>query len=572
MGAFTDLLGSVGQKTGVVQAPRTPADARERGRAIWQQIFGATDKEAAFRSTRPRPNPDSVWASATTSGQNATRRFLEAMRSRAPGGWSDNRWNQGSGQHFIGIQYIAIHRICMQWQQSEFQVYHKDSTHPEGKREVTEDDPPEGDRICKPYDLVKLLEKPNNQDSFGKMMYRVGQQKYLTGMALNLMVLNRLDYIKELFVLPTALAVPQTVVNPQYPEGFYRMQPVYPYGPFSSYPTPFSSVGAEIDARYIIRTTFPHPLLRYDGWSPLTALKYELDEFEMIGRSRHYKMRGSINPAAVLNMDNVEGAQPLDEDEIARIHSEWENQFQGPENHGKLIVGTPGGTLEEFGSHPIDMDYPAGWEQLSSFLLAGFGITKPAAGLVDDAAYANLWASLKQLHVLTLKPDLDDVAADFTRYLAPYFGDDLVVEIRCPRIDDRDQLMAMIGVLMQGKCITKNQLLKMLDQPTTNEPWGEDIAGDPSPKEEAQMQAQMAPPGMEQPGAEQQPATPEEQELDETLGLGGDLMQGGEEYPETGNPGGLGPRKSLRRAMKSLRVRYGRKRFSLNGHSKNGKH
>lgn len=553
-------------------------DARQQGRAIWQEVFG-TNKEDQHKPGQ-KPVPGGSWnRSAETSQQNATARFIQQMRSRAPGGWRDNRFEQGSGKHFIGIAYVAIHRILRQYSQSEFKVYHRDSNHPDGKVEVTEQDPPEGDRMCRPYDLVRLLEKPNTQDSFGKMMYRIGQQMYLTGMYLNYMVPNTWGAPHELYVLPTALAIPQPASNPDFPEGYYRMQPVYPYGPFSSYPTPFSSVGATIDARWIIRGMFPDPLLRYEGWSPLSALKFELDEFEMIGRSRHSTMRRSIRPSAVLNMTEVEGAQSFDKDEVARIHAEWENEFQGTDNHGKLIVGVPGGTLEEWGTHPVDMDYPAGWEQLASFLLGGFGITKPAAGLVDDAAYANLWASLKQLHALTLKPDLDDIAADMTRSLGPFFGDDLVVEIRCPRIDDHDVLFMKIDKAMQAKAITKRDLLKLLDLPIPEDAdWLDDIAGDPSPKEEEQMQAQMQP-GM--PGQEASPEMqgPEQQELDATLGLGGDLFEEDEEEPppETGNPGGLGPRKELVRAFhKSLREKYRKQKRlverALLGNGENGAH
>ena len=78
-------------------------------------------------------------------------------------------------------------------------------------------------------------------------------------------------------------------------------------------------------------------------------------------------------------MTDVEGMEPLPESEIDRIHAEWENEFQGPENHGRLIVGTPGGQFDMFGSKPTDMDYQSGWDQQLNFILGGFGITKPAA-------------------------------------------------------------------------------------------------------------------------------------------------------------------------------------------------
>jgi phage portal protein BeeE len=281
----------------------------------------------------------------------------------------------------------------------------------------------------------------------------------------------------ELYSVPTALAIPQPVINPEYPHGFYRIQPVYPYGPFSSYPTPASAVGAPIPAQWMLRIKYPHPFLRYDGYSPMTALKYHIDLLEMIDRSRHYSMQRSINPSAVLNFSDMEGAQPLPQTEIDRIHAEFEEGHQGPENSGQLYVTPPGGKLEQWGARPIDMDYPRGWDQLISYILGGFGITKPAAGMIEDSSYSTLFATMKQLYWQTLDPTCNRISSHLTRKLAPFFGDDLIIEIRCKRIDDHDVKNARLQILMAGKAITKNELREECEFPLTPEDWGSEMAG-----------------------------------------------------------------------------------------------
>ena len=473
----------------VSQLARTKAEfpSQDRGSRLWNDIFGATDKETPTR--KPIRGDGGGWGRSLTSTAASTKRLIQAFRSMAPGGWSDDRWEQT--RHFVGIAYLAIHRLATQWQQSEFQVFRRDMNLPDGKVPVTEYDPPQGGREVRPHDLVKMLQRPNRQDSFGKYMYRLCQQKYLTGTALTWMVPNMLGTPMELYTIPTAIAIPQPAVNPDYPDGFYRIQPIYPYGPFSSYPTPSSAVGAAVPAQWMMRFQFPHPLLRYEGYSPLTGVRLHLDEVEMVDRSRHYSMRREIRPSAVLNFGDSEGMQALPEEEIARIHSEFESEAMGPENAGRLFVSTPGANLEPWGTSPMEMDYHDSWEQLVSFSLAAFGITKPAAGMIEEASYASLFAALKQLHVLTLKPDVDDVGSDLTQYLCPFFGDDLFVEIRCPRIDDHDIKMAKLDMAGKYKCITKNQMLKELDLPITKEEWGGDIVGDPSPKEEEASEEQQ---------------------------------------------------------------------------------
>lgn len=449
-------------------APQTP----EQSRQTWTQIFG-TDKETS--QTKPReslvgsPNGGS-WGRSNLATEASFKRLLQAMRSLAPGGWSDDRWEQS--KHFYGIQYMAIHRKCELMSQAEFEVFVKDDNHPDGKRPVQRYEPA--------YDLVKLLEKPNREDSFGDLMYRWGQQMDMTGKALTWMVPNMLGTPHELYSIPTALAIPQPAVNPDFPDGYYRIQPVYPYGPFSSYPTPTSAVGAPIPAQWMIEFKYPHPLLRYDGYSPYTALRMHIDEVEAMDRSRWYKMKRSVIPEAVLQYDDNENPMPLDQAEIERIRAEFEAQMQGEINHGKLFVATPGARLEPWGQSVREMDYPHSWDQLVAFVLAGFGITRPAAGMVDDAAYSTLFATLKQLYVLTLDPQYNRIAQRLTRRLAPFFGDNLIIEIRGKRIDDHDLRNQMISLGMQTGVLKKNEVRKMLDLEPTKEAWGEDFAGSPS--------------------------------------------------------------------------------------------
>ncbi len=527
-------------------------DDREHASVSWNDVFGhvSTDRHEAYKQP---PVRGGSWGRSVLghggSQDIAQKRLLQALRSMAPGGWSDDRWEQGSGRHFTGVAYMAIHRICTQWQRAEFQVFKKDPKHQDGKRPITKDDPPEGDRMVRPYHLVRVLERPNKQDSFGKYMYRLGQQKYLTGTSLTWMVPSKLDAPMELYSIPTAIAIPQPAVNPDFPDGYYRIQPVYPYGPFSSYPSPSSAVGAAVPAQWMMRFQFPHPLLRYDGFSPLTALRQNIDTFEMIDRSRHYKMRRSFNPNLVLDFSEMEGAQPFPEAELERMRAEIESAHQGPENNGNLFVPPPGAKLTEMGATPREMDYQSGWTQQLEFILAALGITKPAAGMVDTTAYAQLFAALKQLYWLTLEPDMEDVGSEFTHHLAPFYGDDLIVEVRCKRIDDQEQMLGLLNVAIQAKAITKNQVLRKLDFPMTKEPWGDEIAGFEAPPEQPGMPGM---PGMEggmpgqgglQEGLEQNKQeiagqlgeVPEENPLDQTAPTPGPL-----------NQGSLGPR------MKSL--------------------
>jgi hypothetical protein len=174
-------------------------------------------------------------------------------------------------------------------------------------------------------------------------LYRINQQLDLTGTAWLWIIPNQLgDKIVEMYVVPTALAIPLPVQTPEYPEGAFRIQPVYPYGPFSSYPLPNSAAGATIPAEWMIPIQYPHPLLWFDGYSPMTGIKMHIDEVEAVDRSRWYDLKRQVKPSAVLQQGGEAGASPLPESEIDRIQVEWENMQTGAENVGKLLVSGPG--------------------------------------------------------------------------------------------------------------------------------------------------------------------------------------------------------------------------------------
>ena len=188
-------------------------------------------------------------------------------------------------------------------------------------------------------------------------------------------------------------------------------------------------------------------------------------------------------------MEGVEGMEPLPLAEIERIIAEWEARHQSPENHGGMVVMPPGGKLDEFGRAPAEMDYNDSWAQKSSFVLGGLGITKPAAGMIEDSSYSTLFATLKQVNVLTVQPECDDIASDLTRQVASKFGPNLVIKIRAKRIDDHDIMFQKLQILIEAKAITYNQLLKELDMPQTDEPWGKERVGEAEAQAEQEMRA-----------------------------------------------------------------------------------
>lgn len=248
-----------------------------------------------------------------------------------------------------------------------------------------------------------------------------------------------------------------------------------------------------------------------------------------------------------------------------------------------MVVGIPGGKFELLGDSPREMDYPSSWDQLVSFVMAAFGVTKSAAGMTDNSAYSTLFASLKQLYWLNLGPKASRIARALTRYVAPFFGKNLMVEVRCKRIDDHEILFQKVDRLVSAKAMSKNELRKACDFHIVKEEWGGDMCGDPSPYEkdlaqqqEQEAQAAAAPTSMipdMQPadlggGAGTQEETPNEyQQYEEP-----NEVTSSRPNPNTLSQGALGPRSGT--MAKRLDLLHKAKALT-NGerkHSSNGKH
>lgn len=424
--------------------------------------------------------------------------LLEALRSNAPGTWSDDRWEQT--RQFVGIAYVGIAARCRQALQAEWKLYKRDTKSPDGRHLIASSE------HNTEHPMAQFMSRPNHEDTFGTMMYNWELQLSLTGVALNWVIPDQHGDPIEQYPISTATAVPMPVMMPQYPQGAYRVQAPYPYGPFTSFPSLNTAVGALLPAEWVMRIKYPHPFLRYEGYSPLTAGRLQFDSLNSIDRSRWYAMLRGIDPSAVLNYTDTELTDGINVNEIDRIRGEFEAMFSGPENAGRLLIGTPGGKLEPWSARPLEMGYDESWRQLSEFLLALMGVTKPAANMLDESSYSTLYAAIKQFHLMSLKPDFDLIAGVFNRRICPFFSDspnrdDLILEINCPRIDDHEVTGQKIDRAIAAQCATKNEVRKELGWPPTKEPWGEEIAGSQPQQEQGAEQGEQKPGG----GAPQPP-------------------------------------------------------------------
>jgi phage portal protein BeeE len=354
--------------------------------------------------------------------------YLSSLRSMAPGQWTDNRREQAN--HLTGAVYVAIKVLADQASACDVECYRLTPDAKEGKGTEEKQILPFHHPIC------SLIRRPNPKETGGMLRRRLVQQLCLTGTALMWRLDNGLGVPSELWNVPTGVTqpVPRGI---NYPEGAYRVQPYFSMGPFAMYPGLMSAGGCIIPGEEMLRVDFPHPLIQYDAYSPLTACNLQLDAIEAIDRSRWYAMQQGINPSAIIEMDP--SVIFPDQSELDRLKEEFAAKYSGPHNSGRVAVLGPGASLKAWSQPPKDMGWESSWGQLTDFVLSVFGVTKSLAFMSEESSYAALYAALKQFNLFSLCPLLDLISDVINVQLVwRFWGEDYCVRLVPRKIDDDD--------------------------------------------------------------------------------------------------------------------------------------
>lgn len=360
--------------------------------------------------------------------------LLAGLRANAPGAWSDNRLKQS--QHFIGVAYTGICAICDGVssatlevedldQSNEINSHIKKAIHVERK----------GQRVSYDHELVQLLENPNPEDTWQDFIYEIALQLNLTGNCLIWMVPNRLGLPAEMYVIPTALAYP-VPYSQAWPRGAWRLTPLYPYGPFAVLPTPVATAGAVVPADDVLHLKNKHPLLRWDGYSALTAGSTQFDIMEQIDQSRWAAFDAGINPSIVFEIDQMKAGTNWTQESLDRFQKKVEQKYANAKNFGRAMVLAPGVSVNPYSTAPINMAYAEGWEQMRDFILSLFGVPKGLVGITEATSYASLYASIKQFFLIKLQPFVNRLAAKLTKFLARRYAPSLRIILPLPALDD----------------------------------------------------------------------------------------------------------------------------------------
>lgn len=394
----------------------------------------------------------------------------------SPGAWSSD--HRKEAEQYDGWNYVAIKAILKQCGGAECQVFFETEAPKKLAKSHNREIPENFQELPSDHRLVKLLKRPNPNESGATFLQKIAMQIHLTGSAYIVKLRTMTGLPVEMYVIPTGWITPVAPTN-EYPRGAFRIDDfrrgfVGSDG-FAEMGNFWFLAGTYIKPEDMIAIREPHPIEPCDGQSPVSAVALWSDTAKQVDQARWSHMKNGVNPSMVISPDKENAPT---EEEATRATAKINQGYAGSQNAGKVIIAFAGSEVTPMGQTAEEMGYVGGADQLRNSILSAHGVPGSAAGITDGGSYAAFYANLLQFVTLTVQPLLNMIAEELARQL-PEFGDNIVIWLTAAQINDPDILERQLATDGTAKSITKNEQRALRGLPPR--PDGDVWVGDPPP-------------------------------------------------------------------------------------------
>ena len=318
----------------------------------------------------------------------------------------------------------------------------------------------------KEHPLLGLLSRPNPILTGRQLRYTLVTHLELTGMAFLLVAEDALGRPAELWPLsPAELIEIQSGPDTTRPITAFVFQG--PRGRRVSY-----------RPEQILYFRHPSPRSLVYGASPIEAMAHAFDIDLAVRVYQRNFFSNAARPEVVLSTD-----QRLSDEEARRILTAWRQKHQGLRHVFEPTILDGGLKLTPLSFSAKDFEFMAlaGWTRDN--ILAAYGVPAGKLGLIEDVNRASALSIDITFNSECVKPRLDLMEDVWQVFLAPSFGDDLVLRHDNPVPTDRAQAHREAMQQLDRGVITVNEYRELLGrQPVA---WGErplPRCGEPAPR------------------------------------------------------------------------------------------
>ncbi|GER08218.1 hypothetical protein JCM17843_25280 [Kordiimonadales bacterium JCM 17843] len=180
-----------------------------------------------------------------------------------------------------------------------------------------------------------------------------------------------------------------------------------------------------------------HPADDHYGLSALEAAAKSMDVHNAASSWNKALLDNAARPSGALVFEPGDGVPGnLTDEQVSRLKSEMEAQFQGAANAGRPLLLEGGLKWQQMAFSPADMDFINTKNVAAREIALAFGVPPMLLGIPGDNTYANYQEANRALWRLTLLPLVDRVLLGLSRFLSKE-GDAVRL------VADRDALPAL---------------------------------------------------------------------------------------------------------------------------------
>lgn len=294
------------------------------------------------------------------------------------------------------------------------------------------------------HQILKLINSPNPFETKLEFVYRLITHLYLTGDAYIYLAKNKLNTLKEMYVLQ-----PDRMNIVPHETSFIEK---YTY----SIDSGKENKTQDFSIDEILHLKLPSPSSSYYGASPLSAcaMSVNIDEYQHKYQMKLYK-NGAMPPLV------LETEQGLDEMSVKRLRRDWDRLYKGDGNSGRTAILEKGLKAKKIGIDPKELDWLANNRATRDDILAIYGVPPALLGLVEDSNRSNGETQEYTFHRQVIEPLLCMIDEKLTKNFEKAFGDEKLIvrhDSTVPYDSERGARASQIRILSGQTTINEERL------------------------------------------------------------------------------------------------------------------
>jgi HK97 family phage portal protein len=295
-----------------------------------------------------------------------------------------------------------------------------------------------GARLADPHPLTDLLGRPNPRQEGAAFLESLAAHLLIAGNA---------------YVEAVALGADKTDVRELYSLRPDRLRVVPgPDGWASAYDYVVGSRSVRFEQQGalppILHLTLFNPLDDHYGLGALEAAAIAVDTHNAAASWNKALLDNAARPSGALIYDAAEGGI-LSDNQYERLKAQLEQSYVGAANAGRPMVLEGGLDWKPMSLSPKDMDFLDAKHAAAREIALAFGVPPMLLGIPGDNTYANYREANLALWRTAVLPLAGRIGSALAHWLAPAFGDGLVLSVDTDRIEalaaDRAALWARVG-------------------------------------------------------------------------------------------------------------------------------